>query len=50
MPLIVDEMKLGGVFAWGLGEDSEGWSHLNALNEVYSAWLERHPKSSKDEL
>ncbi|KAK0099777.1 hypothetical protein ONS96_008273 [Cadophora gregata f. sp. sojae] len=30
-PLIVEEKKLGGVFAWGLGEDSKDWSHLKAL-------------------
>ncbi|CZT13308.1 related to extracellular chitinase [Rhynchosporium graminicola] len=30
-PAIVDKKKLGGVFAWGLGEDSKDWSHLKAL-------------------
>ncbi|KAL2068090.1 hypothetical protein VTL71DRAFT_16188 [Oculimacula yallundae] len=30
-PAIVDKKKLGGVFAWGLGEDSKDWSHLRAL-------------------
>jgi GH18 family chitinase len=29
--LIVAEKRLGGVFAWGLGEDSENWDHLKAL-------------------
>ena len=33
IPLIVEEKKLGGVFAWGLGEDSEKFSHLKALND-----------------
>ena len=23
---------LGGAFAWGLGEDAEGWEHLTALS------------------
>ncbi|CAJ2499638.1 Uu.00g024910.m01.CDS01 [Anthostomella pinea] len=31
-PLIVTEKKLGGVFAWGLGEDAPDWAHLKALN------------------
>jgi GH18 family chitinase len=30
-PLIVEEKSLGGVFAWGLGEDAGKWTHLKAL-------------------
>ncbi|KFY08854.1 hypothetical protein V492_05849, partial [Pseudogymnoascus sp. VKM F-4246] len=30
-PAIVKNKKLGGVFAWGLGEDSPEWKHLKAL-------------------
>lgn len=30
-PAIVDKLGLGGVFAWGLGEDCPEWSHLKAL-------------------
>ena len=30
-PLIVEKKKLGGVFAWGLGEDAPDWEHLEAL-------------------
>lgn len=30
-PLIVEEKGLGGVFAWGLGEDGMEWTHLKAL-------------------
>ncbi|PVH81673.1 glycoside hydrolase family 18 protein [Cadophora sp. DSE1049] len=30
-PVIVEQKRLGGVFAWGLGEDSKDWSHLEAL-------------------
>lgn len=30
-PSIVKEEGLRGVFAWGLGEDSKDWSHLEAL-------------------
>ncbi|GAB7354633.1 hypothetical protein MBLNU459_g5068t2 [Dothideomycetes sp. NU459] len=32
IPLVVDSKNLGGVFAWGLGEDAPEWSHLTALN------------------
>ncbi|PBP17579.1 putative endochitinase [Diplocarpon rosae] len=35
-PLIVETKKLGGVFAWGLGEDSKDWTHLKALTAGYS--------------
>ncbi|KAI1372372.1 glycoside hydrolase family 18 protein [Hypoxylon crocopeplum] len=31
-PLIVEKERLGGVFAWGLGEDGPKWAHLKALN------------------
>ncbi|KAI0011879.1 glycoside hydrolase family 18 protein [Xylariaceae sp. FL0662B] len=31
-PLVVQEEKLGGVFAWGVGEDAPDWVHLKALN------------------
>lgn len=37
-PLIVLQKRLGGVFAWGLGEDSRDWSHLKAL----TAGVEMH--------
>lgn len=30
-PAIVEKKRLGGVFAWGLGEDSASWTHLKAL-------------------
>ncbi|KAF2031365.1 42 kDa endochitinase-like protein [Setomelanomma holmii] len=32
-PLIVEKLKLGGVFAWGLGEDAPKFEHLCAANE-----------------
>ncbi|KAI1800333.1 glycoside hydrolase family 18 protein [Daldinia bambusicola] len=31
-PLIMEKENLGGVFAWGLGEDAPKWAHLKALN------------------
>jgi GH18 family chitinase len=32
-PRIVEKRRLGGVFAWGLGEDAPLFEHLDALNE-----------------
>jgi GH18 family chitinase len=34
IPLIVEKMGLGGVFAWGLGEDAPNWTHLKALTSA----------------
>ncbi|OTB02712.1 glycoside hydrolase family 18 protein [Hypoxylon sp. CI-4A] len=31
-PYVVEAEGLGGVFAWGLGEDAPKWNHLKALN------------------
>ncbi|KXX74281.1 Endochitinase 1 [Madurella mycetomatis] len=44
-PLILGQRRLGGVFAWGLGEDAPSFEHLAALNDG----LEEHLKA-KDEL
>lgn len=44
-PLVVEEKGLGGVFAWGLGEDAPDFVHLKALN----AGVERLAEM-KDEL
>lgn len=32
-PAIVEKRELGGVFAWGLGEDAPKFQHLKAANE-----------------
>jgi GH18 family chitinase len=32
-PLILGKRRLGGVFAWGLGEDAPLFNHLEALND-----------------
>lgn len=37
-PGIVEERGLGGVFAWGLGEDAPKWEHLKATTAGYQAW------------
>ncbi|KAI0390825.1 glycoside hydrolase family 18 protein [Xylariaceae sp. FL0594] len=44
-PLIVEEKRLGGVFAWGLGEDAPEFAHLEALNAGVALLAEK-----KDEL
>ncbi|TDZ34553.1 Endochitinase 42 [Colletotrichum spinosum] len=33
-PAIVDRLKLGGVFAWGLGEDGPDYDRLKAVNQA----------------
>ncbi|KAL4869878.1 hypothetical protein BDV12DRAFT_70385 [Aspergillus spectabilis] len=35
VPLIVEPNKLGGVFAWGLGEDAPDFDRLQALTAAY---------------
>jgi GH18 family chitinase len=44
-PLIVGNRRLGGVFAWGLGEDAPVYEHLKALVDSVA----RH-KGMRDEL
>ena len=44
-PLIVDERGLGGVFAWGLGEDAPDFEHFKAVNgglDWHSGWGHHH--------
>ncbi|KAL2134304.1 hypothetical protein VTI74DRAFT_501 [Chaetomium olivicolor] len=43
--IILDKRRLGGVFAWGLGEDAPLFKHLEALNEGLDERLDK-----KDEL
>ena len=45
-PLIIEKRRLGGVFAWGLGEDAPVFEHLSALNEGIAGYLE----GRRDEL
>ncbi|KAI0599113.1 glycoside hydrolase superfamily [Biscogniauxia sp. FL1348] len=44
-PRIMEARKLGGVFAWGLGEDAPEWRHLRALNAAVQGLAKR-----RDEL
>jgi GH18 family chitinase len=37
LPTIMKEKQLGGVFAWGLGEDAPKFEHLQAANSFISA-------------
>ncbi|KAK3320155.1 glycoside hydrolase superfamily [Cercophora scortea] len=46
-PLIMDQRRLGGVFAWGLGEDAPVYEHLAALSEGLA---EMKAKNRKEEL
>jgi GH18 family chitinase len=38
---IVESSGIGGVFAWGLGEDGDAWDHLKAMNLGVESWQER---------
>jgi GH18 family chitinase len=49
-PMIVEQKGLGGVFAWGLGEDAPGWERLEALTEGYKRWKGGLDERVKDEL
>ncbi|KAI1499013.1 glycoside hydrolase family 18 protein [Biscogniauxia marginata] len=44
-PRVMEARKLGGVFAWGLGEDAPDWRHLKALNAGVKSLTKK-----KDEL
>ena len=50
MASIVEERKLDGVFAWGLGEDGEEWRHLKALNDGVEEHRRKAELRIKDEL
>jgi GH18 family chitinase len=39
-PSILSQRRLGGVFAWGLGEDAPLFEHLAALNDGLEKYLE----------
>lgn len=38
-PAIVQKRKLGGIFAWGLGEDAEGFVHVSTLNAAFRKFM-----------
>lgn len=50
IPLIVEKKGLGGVFAWGLGEDSHNWTHLKALTAAFLEQSSAEDPRIKDEL
>jgi GH18 family chitinase len=47
LPTIFEEKKLGGIFAWGLGEDAPKFDHLRAANSFISALS--HSRSDPDQ-
>jgi GH18 family chitinase len=40
-PAIMERKNLGGVFAWGLGEDGNEWTHLKALTDGWKEYSGR---------
>ncbi|KAL4804849.1 glycoside hydrolase superfamily [Aspergillus unguis] len=50
-PAIIEEKQLGGVFAWGLGEDAPEFTHLQAtVDSLREYKAERPGYKTKDEL
>ncbi|KAL4789165.1 glycoside hydrolase superfamily [Aspergillus venezuelensis] len=49
VPIVVGERDLGGVFAWGLGEDAPGFAHLQALTSAYAGLEVNLSKASDHE-
>jgi GH18 family chitinase len=45
-PPIVEKLGLGGVFAWGLGEDAPDWTHLKALTSAVHNTSSRRSNSA----
>ncbi|KAH8821558.1 glycoside hydrolase superfamily [Xylogone sp. PMI_703] len=45
-PLVVEKLDLGGVFAWGLGEDGKEFRHLQALSKGVDLWQKSSSRSS----
>jgi len=49
-PSIVARKGLGGVFAWGLGEDAERWDHLKALSKGFKGLCLDEAQRSADRI
>ena len=49
-PAIMEEKGLGGVFAWGLGEDADGFTHLRALNAEVKGFAKRYRGEGSDSV
>lgn len=49
-PAIMEEKKLGGVFAWGLGEDGNEWTHLKALTAGWKRYSRGFVEESGSKL
>lgn len=46
-PQIVESKGLGGVFAWGLGEDAPAFRHLQALTSGVKEWSRKRNRSKQ---
>lgn len=50
-PRVLDKRQLGGVFAWGLGEDAPLYEHFAALNDGLERYLEgKEPDCEEKEV
>jgi hypothetical protein len=47
---LFDFTKLGGVFAWGLGEDAPDFTHLRAVNEGLESIVDSQGSHDRKEL
>ncbi|KAH9872701.1 hypothetical protein J1614_005095 [Plenodomus biglobosus] len=47
--LVFEKRKIGGVFAWGLGEDAPKFKHLRATNKGMTQLIERGEESGRQE-
>lgn len=50
VPNVAEKTGLGGVFAWGLGEDGERWEHLETLNRGFHRLATKKTQGERDEL
>lgn len=47
---VMENKRLGGVFAWGLGEDAPSFIHLQAANSVLGTFSSSHLSDERSEL
>ena len=49
-PAIMEKKGLGGAFAWGLGEDADGFTHLMALSDEVEKFARRYRGEGLDSM
>ena len=49
-PAVMEKKNLGGAFAWGLGEDADGFTHLTALTAEVKKLAKRYPGEGLDPM